>query len=45
MVFADNIAGKIAAEIDYELAVGAIVSAVAAVASGAVVLTKVLLKK
>ena len=45
VVFADTLAGKVAAEFDYELAVGAIVSAISAVASGAVIITKVLLKK
>lgn len=45
VVCADTLAGKIAAEIDYKLAVGAIVSAIAAIASGAVILVKTLLKK
>ncbi len=45
IVFADTLAGKIAAEIDYELTVGAIIAAISAVASAAVVLTKVFLKK
>lgn len=45
VVCADTILGKIAAEIDYELAVGAIVAAVCSIASGAVVLVKTLLKK
>ncbi|MBQ4541652.1 MAG: hypothetical protein IJA23_02235 [Clostridia bacterium] len=45
MVFADNLVGNIAAEIDYEIAIGAIVSAISAIASGAVVLVKTLLKK
>lgn len=42
---ADTLLGKIAAEVDYELAVGAIVSAIASIASGAVLLVKTLLKK
>ena len=42
---ADTLLGKIAAEIDYELAVGAIVSAISSIAAGAVVLVKSLLKK
>ena len=45
MVFADTITGKIAAEIDYKITIGAIVSAITAIASGAVVLVKTLLKK
>lgn len=45
MIFADTIVGKIAAEIDYKIAIGAIVSAIAAIASGAVILVKTLLKK
>ena len=45
MVFADTITGKIAAEIDYKITIGAIISAITAIASGAVVLVKTLLKK
>lgn len=45
VVCADTIIGKIAAEIDYKLAVGAIVSAISAIISGAVLLVKSLLKK
>lgn len=45
VVCADTLLGKISAEIDYELAVGAIVAAICAIASGAVVLVKTLLKK
>lgn len=45
VVCSDTVLGKIAAEIDYELAVGAIVAAICAIASGAVVLVKTLLKK
>ena len=45
MVFADNLIAKGLSGIDYELAVGAIVSAISAIASGAVVLVKTLLKK
>ena len=45
VVFADTIMGKIAAEIDYKLAVGAIVAAISAIASVAVLLVKTLLKK
>ena len=45
VVCADTIVGKIAAEIDYTLAFGAIVSAIATIASGAVLLVKSLLKK
>ena len=45
MVFADTITGKIAAEIDYKITIGAIVSAITTIASGAVVLVKTLLKK
>ena len=45
MVFADTIAGKVAAEIDYKLAVGSIVSANTSILAGSVVLVKTLLKK
>ena len=45
VVCADTIVGKIAAEIDYKLAVGAIVSAISAIISGALLLVKSLLKK
>ena len=45
VVCADTIVGKIASKIDYTLAIGAIVSAIATIASGAVILVKTLLKK
>lgn len=45
VVCADTIPGKVAAEIDYKLAVGAIVSAIAAILSGVVLLVKTLQKK
>lgn len=45
VVCADTLLGKAAAEIDYKLAVGAIVSAIAAILSGAVLLVKTLQKK
>lgn len=43
--FADTFVGEFAAEIDYKLAVGAVVAAISAIASGAVLLVKTLLKK
>lgn len=45
VVCADTLLGKVAAEIDYKLAVGAIVSAIAAILSGTVLLVKTLQKK
>ncbi len=45
VVGADTIVGKIAAEIDYVLAVGSIVAAICSILAGATVLVKNLLKK
>lgn len=45
VVCADTLLGKIAAEIDYTLAIGAIVSAITSILAAAAVLVKALMKK
>ena len=45
VAFADTIAGKVAAEIDYTLAIGAIVSAITSIGAAAFVLFKVIKQK